>query len=265
MPAAAVPVKKPKGTIMLRPRNSNIALAPCKIGWSNLTEAEAPPFAPTKPRFNAKFHISDPVFARNVEIIGKAVAKLMPLFEEECRNFKDRKSNKAQPYELPSKEVDVPGWLTGKLKEAGEKSQDKDPTLTLSLNHRKGVSKKTGQPWESKPMAWDGKNNILPLKTLRLGSGSVVQPIVNIGLFVAANQPEPALTVELVGVRVLKLVQYQGSGGGATKLGEVADEDLALLGDDADIEDLSSFLGNSLGEDTAPAPDDDDAEEAPPL
>jgi hypothetical protein len=235
------PVKKPSAVILLRPRNSNVVLAPCKLGWANLIE---PDDKYGKPRFNAKFHFSDAVYARNLSLIEEAVEALMPEFVKECAAFKDLKTGKPRPYELPTDKIDVEAWMQNKIKEPGENSPIKDPTFLISLKHRKGVSKKDGSSWEVRPRAWSGSNELLNLRTLKMGSGSVVQPVVNIGLFVAPNQPDPAIALELVGVRVLKLVQYQGGQG--PKLDKMTDEDLAMLGDDEDIDDLSSFLGNSL-------------------
>lgn len=242
MPA---PKNKPKGVIVYRPRRKVVVLAPSVLGWANLEKPDDR-FDKDNPKFKLNAHLSDPAFARNVEIITDAVEARKEGFLKECTQA----GYDASGVEWPN----VEEWLQDKLKESKMKAIS-DPYVSFSCNYKKGVDKKTGREWETSVSAYDKKNTLLDLKKLKLGSGSLIQPIIDIGLFVSPKELNPLISARLKGVRILKLEQYSGGG---LELGEVADEDLELL-EDTDVDDLSDFIGSSFEGDD----DTTDEDEAP--
>ena len=236
--------KKPSKVIVYRPRRQSVVMAPSTLGWSALVTPDAK-YDKDQPKFKINAHLTDAQFERNVEIIEAAVDGRKQGFIDECRKAGYDKDDFKWP--------DVRAWLTGKLKEA--KKEGQGDFITLSMNHKKGVDEKTGREWETKPKAYDMNNNLLDLPSLRIGAGSVIQPIVDIGLFVSPKELDPLISIRLQGLRVAKLKQYTPG----ADLGAASEEDLALLGDEEDVDDLSDFIGSAFGGDDSSTTDEDEA------
>lgn len=200
------------------------ALAPCTLGYNNLV---TPDDKFGEPKYRALFHLSDKQMAHNIGILDAAGPELLDKWAEE--------SGRAGT-------IDAETWLSGKLKDATENMQCQDQFMDIGLKALEGVSKRTGRPYKIEPRAWDRKNQLLDLATLKLGAGSLVQPIVTIGIYTSSLAKEPQFTLRLEGVRILKLVQWQGGG-----LAGISDEDLNLIDDEELDDDLSAFLQGAEG------------------
>lgn len=88
--------------------------------------------------------------------------------------------------------------------------------------------------------ATDRSGAALDLPTLKLGMGSVVQVLLTPGIYSAplTDNGMAKLSLKLQGLRIIKLEQY-GSGGPA--IGEISEEDMALIGSDVEADDLSAY------------------------
>lgn len=231
-----------KGVISARDYRKKVVLAPTILGFSALTK---PDDKFGDPKYRALFHYPDD---RAKELsIERIQAEADRMFEK----WKElAKAAQVKGKSAPSAEE----WFNDKLKEPGEKSKQQDPFIALSLKHKEGVSKKNGRPYVIKPSAWDQGGNLLDLAKLNLGSGSLVQPVVSVGVWTSPLNKTPAISIRLEGVRILKLVQFTGGG-----MEEIDEADLALIEDQELSEDLSAFMADGLDEgEGAPTEDDED-------
>jgi hypothetical protein len=113
--------------------------------------------------------------------------------------------------------------------------------------------------------ATDKAGSPLDLKKLKLGMKSVIQPLLQASIYSSAafGGGVPALSLKLQGIRIIKLEQW---GGGGPAVGEITEEDMALLGDDVEAEDLSAYshqdppVRRPTEEAGGAAEDDDDVE-----
>lgn len=186
-------------------------------------------------KFNLDYHINpDAVRAIPLVIQAKCYdAHLEALYVEVLEN-----GGKKKPA------MDPEEWLEAKLKPCKEKSKVQLPFFKLHNNgFRRG--RDGGAPVQNVMGCWDKDNNPLDLASLRLAKGSVIQPIVYFNLFAAkASMWVPQPSLKLVGIRVLKAVQY-GSGGGAARPPEADDEAIkAVMGADFVMDDDLANLGH---------------------
>lgn len=216
-----------------------LTLPPGTMGYSSLVE---PDEYDGKKKFKLRVHYTPAAFA----LIEKRV-------QESCMDaLVDKFADKAEEVGAASKlkdPVDVGVWLEEKQKAPSEKSRVQLPFLSIEV-----MSTKKNKAGDDEPRfikAWDKDNNLLNLAKLRLGSGSIVQPIVTPFLW-ASQLSKWRVTpgLQLVGLRVLKLEQYGGTGG----LGDLTDEDTAVLEQDFEPEVLSGYAQSQ----NKPAPDEED-------
>lgn len=234
--------KKNSSVVTARAR-ATIALPPMTLGFNSLTEPDT--FDPEKPTFKLNGHLTPAGITQMVETIEEKVyteAALAKLAEEAAIGGMKLKE--------PMSPAD---WLEGKLKEPKENSRQPLPHIVISNKAYTGPADKR----KLREIAcWDANNRKLNLKKLRLGAGSVIQAIVYPNLWaskVAGGVPQPSL--KLVGVRVLKLVQW----GGNRAPDQADDEDIkAVMGEDFEYDDLDAF---AQGADDEPEDDDDDSGE----
>jgi hypothetical protein len=151
---------------------------------------------------------------------------------------------------------DPEAWLAGKLKAPKENARVNLPKLVIA---RKATYKdRQGVVQKASVGCWDSKNNALDLKKLRLGMGSMIQPIVNANLYISKLIGFPQPKLDLVGVRVLKLQQF----GGQRPPQETDEEAIReVLGEEFIVdENLSAFAagaGDLPGTDPTPPSDDE--------
>ena len=132
-----------------------------------------------------------------------------------------------------------------------ELDKDEKPTgytLVRFKSTASGVNAE-GEAWERKPKLFDAKNNPLP-DTVRIGGGSEIK--VSFSIF----EWDPAkngagISLRLLGVKVLKLVEW--TGGGASSMGFEEEEGYSFQEKTPDED--------SDGDDEAEGGDDGDAEE----
>lgn len=179
-----------------------------------------------KPKFKARLHLTPASIDRLESLV---LENCMGLFEKLCE---DMEGQKAPP------KVDLHGWLQDKFKEPREGDRVQLPVIQIARDaHYKN---KKGEEVQARVKAWDKNNQLLDLKTLRLGMGSTVQIIVTPGLFCSAfSKMKAAPSLRLEGIRVLKLEQY---GAGGPQVGDLTEEDLAGLEADFEPDNLSQYV-----------------------
>lgn len=219
--------KKSSGIVTVRTK-SVLILPPGPLGFSNLIK---PDVYEGKEKFDLFAHYSDKAQARFVEIVQKEVVD--GLWAEFLKAVDDKappKGGWTQP--------DVREWLDDHLKTPNERSKVQLPSVKFA---NEATYVKDGEVRRKTMKAYDIKNALLDLAKLKLGMGSLIQPMVLGGLWISPVQKQPQLSFKLQGVRVLQIVQYGAGGGG--NLEEVSEEDLALLGDDFQASDLGAYAG----------------------
>jgi len=253
--AAAAGAKKGSSSIVTLRVSQSVALPPARLGFSALVKADE--FEEGKPRLSANFHYSPEGIAALAEVLSEKVLTGDRI--EELAKMVEENGGTGFPAALTAEE-----WLERMLREPRE-SRNPDipqlPYLKLSIpQNYVRTNRDTGAKETKKRTisAWDPNNKKLKLAALRLGAGSVIEPIVYPNLFfVAANKATraPALvapSLRLIGIRVLELKQF--SGGGNSAPGASDDETIAkVLGKDFHYSDLSAFVGED-DEDEGGAP-----------
>lgn len=236
-PYMAAPQKKSSAVIVVR-SSKTVALPPSLLGFNELTEPDR--YDPDKPKFKGNFHFTPP-----------AILDLAPLIQASCVDALIEKLTaeykEANPKAALKPVQDVGEWLEAKLKDAKEDAQTDWQALPFLQVTMPATGKRDGQIVPKEVACWDGKNNKLPLTKLRLGRGSTVQAVIRPALYFSKLIGFPQPTMQLVGIRVLKLVQWGGAGQQAP---ERDDEEIKnVLGADFAMDDLSAYFGD----DDAPA------------
>lgn len=243
MPAAS----KPQGGGVISVYSKDVFVtSPGTLGFANLVE---PDDAFDSLKFKVNLHLDEDNVDRLGDLLDRhVVTPLWPKFlaaMEEAR--------KPAPKKAPS----GADWLAEKMKLAGERSKIQLPYLTIANNAE--FRDKSGAMKRKTMMATSASGDALDLPRLHLGMGSTVQVLCRPGLFKNALLPAPTISLQLQGVRVLKLVQF--GGGGGNRVGALSQEDLDALGGDFVADELSQFA-KGTGADTARS-DLDDEDEAP--
>lgn len=251
--AAPKSTKKDPSVLVARAKKT-FALPPAVLGFSALVNPTSYEEGPLT--YSGNFHFN-----------GLSLQALTDLIEEKALGDMLKELEK----EAATAEVSLAGvaptsaksWLEGKLKEPKPGSKQTDPFLKITTK-AEGKTK-TGEVYTKKIPAFDAKNQPLDLTKLRLGADSVVQPIVYINLsYRRIDIPGQksikiiAPSLQLAGIRILKLVQWGGSGANAAP--EMDEAELArILGDDFDLdEDLSAYAKGSDDAAASEKPLDDD-------
>lgn len=243
----AAPAKS-SAVIVVR-SSKTVALPPSLLGYNELLDPDN--YDPAKPKFKGNFHFTP-----------KAITDLQTLIQAACVDGLLEKLtaefNEANPKLKLKAPQSVEEWLEAKLKPAKDDPKTDWQALPfLQVAMPATFKDKAGEVHTKEVACWDGKNNKLPLKRLKLGRGSTVQAIVTPSLFFSKLIGFPQPTMKLVGVRVLKLVSW-GSGGGQAP--ERDDEEIRnVMGQDFEMDDLSMFAG---GDDEVEAGPPEDAGEA---
>lgn len=227
--------KSTSSAVIIQRRRESVALPPCILGFSSLSEPDT--YDPEKPMFKLNAHFSP-----------KALDALKVLIQKEAIDFNleklraDMADNSNLKALAKAAAQDPEAWLAGKLKEPKEKSKVQLPYLVVAC---KATFKDRSGAIQTRSIGcWDGHNSPLDLKALKLGMGSHVQAVVNPNLFISKLIGFPQPKLDLVGVRVLKLVRFGGQ-----RPPEETDEEAIreVLGEEFQMdEDLSAYAAGGL-------------------
>lgn len=232
---------KPKNAAVALVRSKKtIALPPCQLGFCSLVTPDG--FDPDKPAFKANFHYADAAWPLLVEAVQK-----------NCLDANLAKLQKDAGFDLKDA-ISAEEWVSDKKKAPKEKSKIQLPYIVVMT--KADYRDRDGNTVRREIVAWDRHNNVLDLKALRLGMESIVEPIVHANLFASkALRSVPTPSLQLVGLRILKLVQFGGQSAPAE-----TDEDAIreALGDDFLMDDdLSAYTKSAAKAPPAGAAADD--------
>lgn len=237
---------KPKNSAVVSVRaTSTTALPPCVLGYSSLIEPDE--YDPLRPAFKLNAHL-EPL---GIEAYVKAIATKCY-----CEANLVRLKEEAEAHKLPWEDPqDASKWLGAKLKTPKEGFAIQLPYLIIATKAQ--FKNRQGETIQKTLSCWDRRNTLLDLKALRLGRGSVIQVVVRANVYLSKLIGFPQPKLDLVGIRVLKLVKY----GGVQAPEETSEEDIqAVLGDLALDDDLSEY---AAGAPAMKAPPGDGGEPAP--
>jgi hypothetical protein len=228
-----------------------IALPASIMGFSDLLKpkafiADAPLTGKDSPKFNLDTHL----LPNTSEALCGTLQRLCvdPMLEELHAEVKEKGGGTAKPA------MSMEEWLEGKLKQPSERGKVQLPYIRVQQNgYRKG---RDGEdPVMNTIACWPAHGSaLLDLAKLRLGMGSTIVAIVYANLWASKAAfwvPQPSL--KLVGIRVLKAVQFGGGRGAAPP---EADDDAikAAMGGDFQDTDFSEY---ALADTGVVAPNDD--------
>jgi hypothetical protein len=235
--------KKSNSSVVTARAKKTIALPPGTLGFASITEPDN--YDPEKPTLKMNYHLTPEAIAALIEDIKTKVyteANLAKLAEEGVAN-----GIKSMP--APQ---DAKAWLEAKLKEPKESARIQLPYIILS--NKAFYKNRSGELVAREIACWDAKNAKLNLKRLRLGMGSILEPVVNGNLFFSKLIGFPQPSLKLVGVRVLKLERF---GGGAAPADTDEDAIKEVLGEAFEYDDLDAYAAGA--HDDAPEAGDDGA------
>lgn len=253
-PASAGNKTQDKGSAFtIRPKSVLMATPAGTLGFSVLITPDSKFVEPGKfPKFNLKLHLSEAAQERMAEKLQEMMDTLIPKLEAEIT----KKNGKIK---LPLKRISGAAYLEEQLKLPAEASRIQLPFMSFSCNSEKPL--KDGGTERITIKAYSKDDAPLDLPALKMGMGSIVQVLLEPGVFVSAltedktvkrRQGDPMVatakpTLRLIGVRILKLEQY---GPGAGKIEDLDDKDLAGLDADFEAEDLAAYAMGA----TSPSP-----------
>lgn len=224
-----MPQAKPQSGGVIAVRSSQAFVTPPgPLGFSNLIE---PDDAFDSLKFKANHHYTDEAQEALARRIDGELDTLWPTFLKEAE-----KAGKVAPKGGWVK-PDAAAWIEDHLKEPKEQSRIQQPYIIFA-NDAEYRDKKTGEMTRKTMRAYDAKGSMVDLAKMKVGMGSIVQCVLIAGLFVSPLVKTPTFSFKLQGIRVIKLEQYGAGGGG---LGQLDEEDMAMLGDDTEFEDLSAY------------------------
>ena len=241
--------KKKSAVVTIRAKKT-IALAPGQMGFADLLTPRA--FGTDPAKFNLDYHMTPAALEANKLIVQ---AKCIDQFTAEVQEAAKENGGSVKEAITPEE------WFANQLKDPKPTGRIQLPFIKLrSPGFR--TDRNTGEMIPLFMVAWDAENNLLDLASLKLAQGTILQPIVYPNMF--ASKPSmwiPMPSLRLVGVRVLKAVQFGGGRGApAPDLDDAAIK--AVMGEDFDMQNLSAFALGS-GSD-GPAHDDHHDDDADP-
>lgn len=237
--------KQSSGIITYR-NNNAIVMPPGPLSFSNLLKPDTPTAFEGAPRFDMTTHWNETAQARFGQLVEEHVLK--PGWEtflaDLNKSIEEQRKKGGKVRSIPKEgfiRPDPMEWLADHMRAPSERSKVQLPSIKFA-NEAEYRDRKTGEIRQKTMKAFDGQGNLLDLKKLRMGMESIVQPIVLGGIFISPILKQPSFSFKLQGLRVLQLVQY---GGGGAVVGEVSEEDVAMLGDNFQATDLSAYMGTS--------------------
>lgn len=214
-----------KGGVISTRSTSFTTLPPGTLGFSKLQE---PDEYEGKKSFKANIHFNEAALERLETVLTREMDSLWTQFLKDAEKAGKKADKLAKP--------DVGSWIEDHLKPFKEGTRIELPFVTFK-NDAEYRDKKSGEMRMKTMKLWDGKGTLLDPEAIKLGMGSTVAPVIAAGIFVSGIIKVPTPTLKLQGLKVLKLVQW----GVAPDTGDLSEEDMAVLGDDFDLEDLSGF------------------------
>jgi len=203
--------------------------SPAILGsWPKLIE---PDEAFDEVKFKANFHFSEASQEAFVKRLDAAIEALWTQFLADME-----KAGKPTKGLTPPSAQD---WVTDHLKEPKDNWKIQGEYLQFS-NDAEYVARKgplAGETVRKKMLCFDKDGVPKDIAEVKPDGGSIVKPVLQVGLWVSPLQKKPQVSLKLQGVQVLKLETYSGA---APQAEEVSDEDLALLGD-VTLTDLAGF------------------------
>lgn len=226
---AQAPKAKNSAVVSVR-SSATTALPPVILGYSSLVDPDE--YDPEKPVFKLNAHLEPAC----IEALVKAIAAKC-YSSANLEKLKEACDENKLPWEDPQ---DASKWLGAKLKTPKEGFAIQLPYIIIATKAQ--YKNKQGEIVKKEMSCWDRKNVLLDLRSLKLGRGSVVQPVVRTNVYLSKLIGFPQPKLDLVGVRVVKLVRF----GGQQAPEETSDEDIqAILGDLALDDDLSQYAAGS--------------------
>lgn len=223
-------------------RNRNLVKGPPgELGFAHLI---TPDEAFGQVKFKANVHYKDSAFNSLFESINETYWQLIPELLDAAAEKK-----KKDLVKVLSK-ADVIAYLREKVKQPTNGARIQLPYFGFDMNA--SYKNKDGEEVATSVKAWDSHGAPVDLKGLRLGMGSVVKPFFTIGVWAGSSpfSKWAALpTLRFVGLQVLKLKQFGGSG--TVSVGEVTEADLKFLDDNFAADDLSQFVNPDKPKDKA--------------
>lgn len=221
--------KSNSSVVTVRPKGT-IALPPGTLGFASLVTPDE--YDPEKPTFKLNYHLSpEGIPALRDDIAEKVYTEAsMEKLREECALNGISKVPEPQ---------DPEAWLAGKLKEPKETAKLQLPHIVIS---NRATYKKNGETVQREIACWDMVGNKLNLKKLRLGMGSLIQPVVFGNLFFSKLIGIPQPSLKLVGIKVLKLERW---GGGAAPPETDEEAIKEVLGENFAYDNLSQFASGA--------------------
>lgn len=235
---------KSSSVIVVRSKQT-VALPPSLLGYNEFDTPDT--YDPAKPKFKGNFHFTPPAILDLAALIQtKCCDALYEQLVAEAAEFKP-------PVKMKVAQA-ADEWLEAKLKPAREDAtSDWQQLPFIQVAMPATFKDKQGEVQTKAVAVWDGKNNKLNLKKLKLGRGSTVQAIVTPQLFFSKLIGFPQPSLKLVGIRVLKLTSWATGGASAP---ERDDEEIRnVLGADFEMDDLAMYGGAddfSGADDSAP-------------
>ena len=235
--------KKSGGVIIAR-ASTIFVTPPGLAGWSHLIDPDEyqPPDGPLQKNFDINFHQNEQQFAALVNRLGSLVeSALWPAFliaadkaGQAQRTVVTRGKSSKVDWVMPSAQE----YLDTQVKVPGEGSKIELPFI--KFKNAAYFKDKAGDSVLKTIRATDADGHAVDLKAARMGMGSTVQILLTPSVYAspAINKGDPSLSLKLQGIRIIHLEQY-GSGG--PSLGEMTEEDMALMGDGINVEDLSGY------------------------
>lgn len=233
------------GSVLVVRSRDLIKGPPGALGYSNLI---VPDEAFNKSQFKASVHYSAKLFNNLADQINEAYWGLIPELLDQAVERKvagDKKKTEADHRKKVTvlSKGDLIESLREKLKDANDNSPSEDPFFTFACNSSYH-DKKADADVAITVKGWDPHGAPLDLKAAKVGKGSIVKPMFTVGVWAGSSPFSKWValpTIRFTGLQILKLEQWKGSGG-QTAVGEVTESDLAALGADFAVSDLSMFV-----------------------
>ena len=235
--------KKSGGVIIAR-ASTIFVTPPGLAGWSHLTEPDEyqPPDGPLQKNFDILFHQTEQQYAAMVSRLAALVASaLWPAFliaagkaGQPQRTVTVRGKASLVDWVMPSAQE----YLDSQVKEAKEGAKIELPFI--KFKNAAYFKNKAGESVLKKIRATDAQDHAVDLAAARMGVGSTIQVLLTPSIYAspAINKGDPSLSLKLQGIRIIHLEQY---GAGGPSLGEMSEEDMALMGEGINAEDLSGY------------------------
>lgn len=245
---------QPSGGVLSSRLNDNFLTPPGTLGFSHLVTPDeyTPPGGSLQRNFKLAIHFTDDGFALMKDRLERWVEKTAwPAFIKDATKagrpmWTYAVKEKGKPprmveeaWPMPSVE-DFLDKITKYPKE-GSRNMQSFLQVTKAAEYVAKKGPKAGQVVQRVMAATDLQGHPVDVAKAKLGMGSTIQSMLTVGIYSAplTDMGKPAISLKLEGVRILKLVKFGGSG---PALGDLTEEDRALLGEDSELDtDLSAY------------------------